>query len=87
MGEKWEEHAENIRKGKTAVVLVSLFLLLSGAPGAEGFYKEGCACVRACTRSWSCDFTVGLARGMFGSKEMSYEVWCPSLYLSVFGFI
>lgn len=40
----------------------------------------------ACRGSLLCDFTEGLAGGMFGSK-MPYEVWCPSLHLPVFGFI
>lgn len=88
MGEEWEEHTKNVRKGKMVVVLMSLFLLLlSGAPGVEDFYKQGCACVCACRGSPLCDFTVGLAGGMFGSKEIAYEVWCPSSCLPVFGFI
>lgn len=43
MGQKWDEHTKNFRKA--VVVLMSLFLLLSGAAGAEDFYQEGCACV------------------------------------------
>lgn len=67
---------------------MSLFLLLlSGALGVEDFYKQGCAFVRACRGSPLCDFTVGLAGGMFGSMKISYEIWCPSSCLPVFGFI
>lgn len=71
MGKEWKEHSKSIRKEKTMIVLLSLFLLLlSGV----------CA-------GLLCDFMVALAAGMFWDKEISYEVWCPSLCLPVFGFI
>lgn len=51
---------------------MSLFLLLlSGALEVEDFYKQGCACVCVCRGRLLCDFTVGLAGGMFGSKKIS----------------